>query len=424
MKSFKWFLGVFIVVSLLGVFCFGLLVPAPPNASPDAAAVNDIVQTISKDWGTIVSGGELPKFSYPINYTLLDENNELVTATRKGISESLDAALQNRDSVVDINHKGALVGKVVFHNDSQEAWQNYRNNIIIFVGVFSLFLAFAFAAYGFYLWKTIISPFKKLNHFAREVAAGNLEAPLPMDKKNIFGAFSESFDILREELAISREKEREASQSKKELVASLSHDIKTPVASIKAVSELMLVSEQTEKTEAQIKTILGKADQIDHLITELFHATMEDLQQLKVNCAPLPSTELVEIIRRADYENRAIIAPVPECLLSVDALRLYQTIENIISNSYKYAGTEINVSAHFSESSLVLTIKDSGAGVSPDELPLLAGKYYRGLNADKKQGYGLGLYLARYFMKKMGGELQFESHNGFTAQLQIPILKD
>ena len=88
---------------------------------------------------------------------------------------------------------------------------------------------------------TVFKPFKKLQSFAVNVARGNLDIPLKMDKNNPFGAFTESFDIMREELAAARQSEYAANRSKKELVASLSHDIKTPVASIKAVSELMLM---------------------------------------------------------------------------------------------------------------------------------------------------------------------------------------
>ena len=73
-----------------------------------------------------------------------------------------------------------------------------------------------------------LTPFRKLRRFARDVAAGNLDIPLEMDSYGSFGAFTESFGLMREELKKARENERAADQSKKELVASLSHDINTP----------------------------------------------------------------------------------------------------------------------------------------------------------------------------------------------------
>lgn len=102
-----------------------------------------------------------------------------------------------------------------------------------------------------------------------------MEVPLNMNKNNPFGVFTESFDIMREQLAAARKSEYEANRSKKELVASLSHDIKTPVASIKAVSELMLLRAMDAKDIRQLNMINAKAEQIDLMITDMFHATLE-----------------------------------------------------------------------------------------------------------------------------------------------------
>ena len=94
------------------------------------------------------------------------------------------------------------------------------------------------AGYFFYIHHVVIRPFWKLKKFAERVADGNLDIPLEMDRKNLFGAFTESFDIMRSELKKARIAEARANAGKKELVAKLSHDIKTPVASIKAASEV------------------------------------------------------------------------------------------------------------------------------------------------------------------------------------------
>ena len=118
-----------------------------------------------------------------------------------------------------------------------------------------------------------------------------------MDRQNIFGAFSESFDLMREELKIARLHEQQANQSKKELVAKLSHDIKTPVASIQAVSELMSVTSTSSKEKQQLQIIHDKANQINQLISDLFHASLEELQELKVTPTLHQSQEIYQIIK-------------------------------------------------------------------------------------------------------------------------------
>jgi len=283
-----------------------------------------------------------------------------------------------------------------------------------------------FAAVGIWLYiyceRSILKPFRKLRRFARDVATGNLDIPLEMDRHGRFGAFTESFDLMREELKKARENERNADRSKKELVASLSHDIKTPVASIKAATELMLVKTRDEKEKIQLGRINEKAEQINSLITDMFHATLEELQELSVTPAEVQSTAISQLIQNADYKGRVKPFAVPDCIIVTDPVRLQQVFDNIIGNSYKYADTDIEVSANFGNGFLVIDITDFGPGASDDELPLLFNKFYRGKNSGDKSGYGLGLHISKFLLEQMLGEIQCENHSGgFTVTLFLRL---
>ena len=254
------------------------------------------------------------------------------------------------------------------------------------------------------------------------VARGNLDIPLKMDKNNLFGAFTESFDIMREELALARQSEYAANRSKKELVASLSHDIKTPVASIKAVSELMLMRADDEKVIKQLNTIYSKAEQINLLVTDMFHATLEELQELKVTVTEELSGVLNGMIANVNYDDQISCDPIPECIILTDVMRLQQVLDNILSNSYKYAGTSVTITSQITHTHLEIDIMDYGNGINKDELPLVFNKFYRGNNVEGKSGSGLGLYISKYLMQKMQGNI--ECHNredGFTVSLKIKL---
>jgi len=257
-----------------------------------------------------------------------------------------------------------------------------------------------------------------LERFAAKVAVGDLDAPLEMDRENRFGAFTESFDIMREELAQARENERLANISKKELVASLSHDIKTPVASIKIIAELYQAKHGTVK---EINTIIDKADQIDLLVSNMFSATLEELTQLKVVPTDVSTKELTKEILAADFKQKVRPFTLPECVLTVDILRFRQVMDNIIGNSYKYADTEIEVAGAFFINDFVLTVRDFGPGVNDDEISLLSEKFYRAGNAVSKSGTGLGLYLAAYFVAEMGGALTVENRGGLCVCMRFPV---
>ena len=130
-----------------------------------------------------------------------------------------------------------------------------------------------------------------------------------------------------------------------------------------------------------------------------------------------------------EYGNIILDNHIPECLLIFDKLRMEQVIDNIVGNSYKYAGTDIHVS--FAETEMLstakgsknifikITIRDSGPGVPEEDLPLLTEKFHRGGNAGDKQGYGLGMYLANHYMEKQGGGMEYYNDHGFVVEILV-----
>ena len=244
-----------------------------------------------------------------------------------------------------------------------------------------------------------------------------------MGKRNYFGAFTESFDILREELKRARNSEYEANRSKKELVASLSHDIKTPVATIKAICEILQIKLQSEAEKEKLHVIERKADVIDHLIIDMFNSTLDDLEKLKITPAEELSTIIEPMFNEINHYGKIHMrSQVPECMIWVDALRLNQVIDNLINNSYKYADSDIDVDFEKIGHALQITIQDYGAGVSSEELPLIVEKFYRGENSKGKDGSGLGLYLSKTFMESMGGSLRIDGSRGFRVILRIALV--
>ena len=308
------------------------------------------------------------------------------------------------------------------YNDMDAERRKDDRNAAIYLCAFLGVLTASGISLILYCERGILSPFRKLQNFARNVASGNLDIPLEMDRHGVFGAFTESFDLMRENLKIARENERKANQSKKELVASLSHDIMTPLASIKAVTELMMVKTRDADIKGQLEITLSKADQISLLVTNMFQATLEELEQLKVQPEDMLSSDLHEMIRIADYEHRVTVINIPECAIVADKTRLQQVFDNIISNSYKYAGTEITITSCFDGPFLTVEVRDSGPGVARDDLPLVLEKFYRGGNATGKSGSGLGLYISKHLMNKMGGDIKCEQNEkGFAVIVSIAM---
>lgn len=386
------------------------------GGTQDIVAVNEAVQSACNDWENL----ENHENQTGLDYVLLDGDGAVVFKTREGLSETLHEAAAHRDTILDIENKGKAAGKIILYNDSSQGVQAQKEKMVFLLAAAIFVQCCICFGYGIYLDYAIIRPFQKLKGFAMRVAGGNLDIPLEMDRQNLFGAFTESFDLMRAELKKARLAEAQANESKKELVAKLSHDIKTPVASIKAASELGAALTDDEKVWDNYNQIARKADQINALITDLFTSALEELNQLTVTPADMESSQLEELLENADYLHYANVPDIPNCLLYADRLRLQQVFDNIFANSYKYANTNIELAVSREENALAIVIEDYGGGVNAQELPLIKEKFMRAENAKDIEGAGLGLYISDYFMREMQGELELENgSHGLKAIVRI-----
>lgn len=417
MKNRIFFSGIFLLflaeLMILLMFTF-----SGSEESQNTVAVNEVVKTVENDWDSL--GRHSNRTS--LEYVVLGANGTVLYRTKDGLSESINAAISHKDTILDVTVNGSAAGKVILYNTDRMAFQAEKRSAVLAILAAMLLQCCICAGYFFYLQRMIIKPFRQMKSFAERVAGGNLDIPLKMDRQNLFGAFTESFDLMRSELRKAQIAAAKANISKKELVAKLSHDIKTPVASIKAASELGAALSSDDRNRENYGQIIQKADQINTLVTDLFSSTLEELQELSVTPSELKSEELPDLLENADYLHRAIIPPVPACLIYGDRLRLQQVFDNIFANSYKYADTEINVRVNIQNDSLAVCIEDRGGGIDASELPFLKEKFRRGSNTGNIDGAGLGLYISDYCMKKMQGCLDIENgREGLKVTVRLAL---
>lgn len=390
----------------------------------DNTVVNGLLNELSADWDNVNAKNKsiVPQIE-GISYEVMDNDGRILVRTETGMPEDLGRATSERYTIRDIKVDGEVVGKLLISNDftsmRSETQKNYERRFIIV----ALAEALLIALFLLWVYRNIIKPFEDLKEFASDIASGDLDKPLKMDRGNIFGSFTESFDIMRSELSEAKQKEYEAQRSKMELVSQLSHDIKTPVASIKALGELLEAQSTDPKSKERLGSIVTKADNIDAMVSDLFTETLTELNELNVETSEQESRILDRIIRDADHMDLVTGMNVEECIIMCDPLRVTQVVNNIIFNSYKYAGTKIHLESHIEDDYLVVSFTDEGGGVSNDEIPMITKRFRRGENAKGKPGSGLGLAIAYELMEKMGGDLEVaNADNGLRVRLFFKIV--
>lgn len=418
MKINKWILALTIVI----LCCYGITmysIKQQKVANLTLSEFNDITKTIEEKMS---ASGTFTKEEQDALHRIYGIEFEVVLQGSELYDKKVYKAISERAVMMDLTLDGVGKGKVIFpisRQGEKELQQQLLKMGTLMVGILLLFVW----GMGYYIYVTFLRPFHELERFASNVAAGNFDFSLHMKKKNYFGAFTESFDLMREELEEARRGEYEANKSKKELVASLSHDIKTPVSTIKAYCELLTMKLNEEELLHKVEIIDRKADMIDHLISDMFHATLEELSMLKIQVREELSSIINGMLEEMNHDGKlSVEQAIPECLIVCDALRLSQVIDNVINNSRKYANTRIEVRGTLEQGYLTLRIKDFGPGIAEDDLPLLCSKFYRGSNSITVTGSGLGLYLANVFMEGMNGHLEVYNEQGFVVALSIPIV--
>ncbi len=300
-----------------------------------------------------------------------------------------------------------------------------KERLLVFYLIAMVFICLVFLI----VYLMILRPFEKLEEFSSELSKGNFDMDLKYERANMFGEFTWAFDHMRSELKKSKEREQEAVENNKTIIATLSHDIKTPVASIRAYAEGLSdnMDSSPERRKRYLDVIMKKCDEVSKVTDDMFVHSLHDLDRLVI-CKD--KIDLDKVIIDAvssltgDRNDLRINGDIDKFVLEEgDSQRISQVIENIITNARKYAGGSlIDVWSRLEETetgkNYGLHIKDNGPGIPPEDMPFIFDKFYRGKNKGDKNGAGLGLFIVKYIMEAMGGSVELNnSRNGLEVIL-------
>ena len=301
-------------------------------------------------------------------------------------------------------------------------------NGIVMCTLTILFMAMVF----FYVYLNILRPFDKMKHYAAEIAKGNFDLPLNYERSDYFGAFTWAFDSMRKEITHSRMAEREAIENNKTVIATLSHDIKTPIASIRAYAEGLEANLDTtpERRSRYLEVLIRKCDEVTALTNDLFLHSLSDLNMLQMQpeeflLVPFLKQSISEI--SAGYEDVVLKETDISPVIYADRKRINQIVENLINNSRKYAKTNVTVSLTQTDDMVSIHFRDKGPGIPDEDMPFITDKFYRGKNTGTENGSGLGLYIVKYIAERSGGSIELINHTsgekGLEAVVHLPFKK-
>jgi two-component system sensor histidine kinase KdpD len=217
------------------------------------------------------------------------------------------------------------------------------------------------------------------------------------------------------------------------LLAAIAHEFRTPLTAIKGAATELLASTES-RADAELLSILDEeADHMNRLLAEAIELGRVESEKLQLQRVP---TAVSEILQWADHEFRAAVRVAVRPLdaglesqaakLDVEPERIRQVLRQLVGNALKYSpsGTPVLIAAEVRETDAVLTVRDSGQGIQPDEIDRIFDPGFRGQRAAASgPGDGMGLAIARSLVEAHGGRIWVESYpeQGSSFSFSAPL---
>ncbi len=228
---------------------------------------------------------------------------------------------------------------------------------------------------------------------------------------------------------------KDLDRQKDELISIVSHQLATPVTSVKWYIEMLLdgdSGELTEEQKKQLMTMQGVTADLVDLVGMILDVSRIQLGRMKVDRGDLDLgtffTEVLAVIEpKATVKKQQFIKSLPKTLptASLDKRLMRMTLENLLSNAVKYTpeGGQVELNVSFTDHTLCYEVKDTGCGIPKEDQEKIFGKLFRATNVRNTEGNGLGLFAAKGAAEAQGGKVWFtsESGKGTTFYVEVPL---
>jgi signal transduction histidine kinase len=307
--------------------------------------------------------------------------------------------------------------------------------LLIFAGGISV-------AFGYFLSNSITQDLRDLVGSVKKISEGDFDVRVKVSGEDEVAQLAEAFNEMAQQLEGAAEAERSLDEARRNLVAWASHDLRTPLTSLKVMLEALndgIVSDP-ETIARYLKQSRSEVNRMSILIDDLFElaqldAGFHDLDFEWISLPDLISDTLESFAARAESEYISLegqVAPQVDLVWAAPE-KLSRVLDNLVSNALRYTpeGGTICISAEAIDDATLVAVHNSGRGIEAKDLPHIFDRFYRGEKSrtrnqqDDSGGVGLGLAIVKGLVEAHGGEIWVESDlaNGTKFQFTLPKYK-
>jgi len=308
-------------------------------------------------------------------------------------------------------------------------------SVLLTMLLFAGLLAVGFSLYGA---GPLARRIEELRRGTARLAAGDLDTEVPADGHDELAMLAGDFNRMARELREAAAREREMDKARRDLVAAVSHDLRTPLASARALIEAVAdgVTGDAEMEARYLASARGEIEKLGRLVDDLFELSRIDAGMLRLeleeaSLRDLISDTLSSFKPRAEDKGVNIIGEVSDGVDPVLASppRLQRVLDNLLGNALRHTppGGEIHLRVEPGDGVARVEVSDTGEGIAREDLPYVFDRSFRGersrASGGDDSGAGLGLAIARGLIEAHGGEIGVESHPGHGSRFRFTLLR-
>ncbi len=287
-----------------------------------------------------------------------------------------------------------------------------------------------------FVFRRIITPLDTLIYGVHQIRDGNLDYHIDYTEKDEFDGICSDFNEMAQRLLDSVNARQKDEANRKELIAGISHDLRTPLTSIKAYVEGLEtgVASTLETQKRYLETIKNKTIDLEHIVSQLFLFSKLDIGEFPLYLENVEiGKELSNMVSNLseEYEKKGLIITliqnVENIFVQADIVQLRNAIINVLENSVKYKNKEqgkMRISCESKDNYVTIKLEDNGPGVSEEALEKLFDIFYRTdlSRSNPSKGSGLGLSITAKILEQLGGSIKAENpqEGGLAIIMRLP----
>lgn len=334
------------------------------------------------------------------------------------------------------NSMQSVVDTTTMENVLKE-WTLHQHSFYFVLGIDVLICVAILILVSFFFTKRLVNhimiPVTLLEKGANRIQENVLTEKIVYNGDKEFENICNTFNTIQEHILSEQEKNKKYEQARTEMIAGISHDLKTPLTAIKGTIKSLIdgVVTTPEQEEKFLKTAYRRTNDMDALLNQLFYLSKLETGNMPLN---LTKTDLKSFIKNYvdnlnanlfDEQIEAIThIDCEECITYIDSELFKRVLDNLTENSKKYCNAspiKIEITLKQKDNNLLIGFSDNGIGVSEDKITHIFDEFYR---ADESRnvckGNGLGLYIVKKIVESMQGKVYAKNENGLSIYIELP----